>query len=76
MWPFLLQEIRRQHWSDCSLAVRRYWAAELDQVGQVVVKVVEQREWEAQGSVRISVMYLGKWSWCPGWSRENHESEF
>jgi hypothetical protein len=56
--------------------MRRNWTVELDQVGQVVVTVVEQRGWEAQGSVRISEMYLERWCWCPGWTRKNHINEF
>ena len=46
---------------------------ELDQLRQVVVTVVGQREWGARGSVRISEMYSG--SWCPGGICKRHKSE-
>lgn len=48
---------------------------ELDQVRQVVVTVVGQREWEAQGSVRISEMYSGRSSWYPGGICKSLKSE-
>jgi hypothetical protein len=48
---------------------------ELEQVRQVVVTVVGQREWEAQGSVRISEMYSRRWSWCPSRICKNRKSE-
>ena len=47
----------------------------LNQVGQVVVMGAGQREWEAQGSVRISEMYLGRWRWSPALTCKYHKNE-